>query len=65
MAVEKVLGTGVNPARATPVARGDVVKVGDLTVRAVHARHLFGLEPTPDAVGYVLSAGDVQRVPQR
>ncbi len=59
MAVEKVLGTGVNPARTTSVARGDVVHVGDIAVRAVHARHLFGLEPTPDAVGYVLSAGDV------
>ena len=59
MAVEKVLAAGVDPARTTSVARGDVVQVGDIAVRAVHARHLFGLEPTPDAVGYVLSAGEV------
>ena len=59
MAVEKVLEAGVKPERAIPVARGDVLKFGDLTVRAVHARHLFGLEPTPDAVGFVLEAGDV------
>jgi L-ascorbate 6-phosphate lactonase len=59
MAVEKVLEAGVKPERATPVARGDVLNFGDLSVRAVHARHLFGLEPTPDAVGFVLQAGDV------
>ena len=35
------------------------MKFGDLTVRTVHARHFFGLEPTPDAVGFVLQAGDV------
>jgi L-ascorbate 6-phosphate lactonase len=59
MAVDKVLAAGVDPARTTPVARRDVVSVGDIEVRAVHARHMFGLEPTPDAVGFVLSAGDV------
>ncbi len=59
MAVEKVLAAGVEADRTTPVARGDVVHVGDIEVRAVHARHMFGLEPTPDAVGYVLSAAGV------
>ena len=59
MAVEKVLESEVKADRAVAVARGDVVKFGDLTVRAVHARHLFGLEPTPDAVGFVFEAGDV------
>ncbi len=59
MATAKVQATGVDPARITPVGRGDEVKIGDISVRAVHARHLFGLEPTPDAVGYVLSCGDV------
>jgi L-ascorbate 6-phosphate lactonase len=54
MAVENVLAAGTDRARTTSVSRGDVVEIGDLTVRAVHARHLFGLEPTPDAVGYVL-----------
>lgn len=59
MAVDKVVETGVDVERAIPVARGDVLKFGDLTVRTVHARHFFGLEPTPDAVGFVLQAGDV------
>jgi L-ascorbate 6-phosphate lactonase len=59
MAVDKVLATGVEASRTTPVARGDIVRVGDIEVRAVHARHLFGLEPTPDAVGFVLSCAGV------
>ncbi|MCU1495022.1 MAG: Zn-dependent hydrolase of the beta-lactamase fold-like protein [Acidimicrobiaceae bacterium] len=59
MAVKEVLAVGVDPSRVTAVARGDVVEIGDLSVRAVHARHLFGLEPTPDAVGFVLSTGGV------
>jgi len=57
MAVERVLATGVKEERTTPAHRGDVVEIGDLSVRAVHARHMFGLEPTPDAVGYVLEVG--------
>jgi L-ascorbate 6-phosphate lactonase len=59
MAVEKVVAAAVEPERATTVRRGDLAAVGDLTVRAVHARHLFGLEPTPDAVGFVLSTDAV------
>jgi L-ascorbate 6-phosphate lactonase len=59
MAVEVVLATGAGPGRVTSVARGDVLKIKDLTVRAVHARHLFGLEPTPDAVGFVLECDGV------
>jgi L-ascorbate 6-phosphate lactonase len=59
MAIENVSAAGVERSRTTPVARGDVVTIGDLSIRAVHARHLFGLEPTPDAVGYVLEAGGV------
>jgi L-ascorbate 6-phosphate lactonase len=59
MAVDIVLAAGVGPSRATAISRGDVVRIGDLTVRAVHARHMFGLEPTPDAVGYVLEADGV------
>jgi L-ascorbate metabolism protein UlaG (beta-lactamase superfamily) len=35
------------------------VEIGDLTVRAVYARHLVALEPTPDAVGYVIQTGSV------
>ncbi len=60
MAVDKVVASGVDAVRTTAVARGDVTTIGDLSVRAVHARHLFGLEPTPDAVGYVLECGEVR-----
>jgi L-ascorbate 6-phosphate lactonase len=59
MAVDNVAAVGVDERRTTSVKRGDVVKVNDLTVRAVQARHMFGLEPTPDAVGFVLEAGGV------
>jgi len=58
-AVELVLAEGVEQQRTTPVGRGDVLEIGDLTVRAVHARHMFGLEPTPDAVGFVLEVDGV------
>jgi L-ascorbate 6-phosphate lactonase len=60
MATEKVIAAGIDPARTTAVRRGDVITVGDLSVRAVHARHLFGLEPTPDAVGFLLECGAVR-----
>lgn len=56
MAVEKVLSAGIPAQQVTSVARGDIVEVGDLTVRAVYARHLFGGEPTPDAVGFILQS---------
>jgi L-ascorbate 6-phosphate lactonase len=59
MAADKVRAAGVEPARITRVGRGDEVTIADIGVRAVHARHMFGLEPTPDAVGYVLSCGGV------
>jgi L-ascorbate 6-phosphate lactonase len=59
MAVAKVQATGVAASRTTPVARGDVAEIGDLAVRAVAARHLFGLEPTPDAVGYVVDCDGI------
>jgi L-ascorbate 6-phosphate lactonase len=59
MAVGKVLAAGIAAERTAPVARGDVVSVSDLTVRAVHARHTFAPEPTPDAVGFVVECGGV------
>lgn len=54
MAIEKVRAAGTSPDRVTAVARGDRLEIGDLTLRAVFARHDFGAEPTPDAVGYVV-----------
>jgi L-ascorbate 6-phosphate lactonase len=59
MAVEKVVSSGVGELRTRSVSRGDVFEIGDLTVRAVHARHLVGSEPTPDAVGFLLEADGV------
>ncbi len=59
MAVEIVTNTGVEPGRTVPVRRGEALALGDLTVRAVHARHMVGVEPTPDAVGFVLEAEGV------
>lgn len=59
-ATDKVVAAGIDPARTTAVGRGDLITLGDLSVRAVHARHMFGLEPTPDAVGYLLECGDVR-----
>ena len=59
MAVEKVLARGVDAARTTAVRRGDEIRVGDFVVKAVHARHMVAVEPTPDAVGYLVEAGGV------
>ena len=58
MAVKKVVATGVESARTTPIRRGRR-KGRDLTVRAVRARHLVGIEPTPDAVEYMLESDEV------
>jgi L-ascorbate 6-phosphate lactonase len=59
LAVAKVVAAGVDPSRCTSVQRGDVVSVGDLSIRAVRANHVFAPEPVPDAVGYILEAGGV------
>jgi L-ascorbate 6-phosphate lactonase len=59
LAVAKVVTTGVDPSRCTSVQRGDRVAVGDLSIRAVRANHVFAPEPVPDAVGYVFEAGGV------
>jgi L-ascorbate metabolism protein UlaG (beta-lactamase superfamily) len=60
MATDKVLATGIDATGATSVRRGDVVDVGDLSIHVVHARHMFGAEPTPDAVGYLLECDGVR-----
>jgi L-ascorbate 6-phosphate lactonase len=59
LAVANVVAVGVDPSRCTSVARGDRLHIGDLSVRAVRANHVFAPEPVPDAVGYVLEAGGV------
>lgn len=59
MVTARVVATGVDPGRTETLARGDHTSVGDMTVRAVHARHPFDPEPVPDAIGYVIACGDV------
>ncbi len=59
MVAEKVIAAGVPAERTIVLTRGDQVAIGDIEVRAVYARHPFAPEPVPDAVGYVLRAGEV------
>lgn len=58
MAVEKVRAAGFG-SDVVVVARGDLVEIGDLSIHAVFARHDFGAEPTPDAVGFVIEHAGV------
>ncbi|MCU1489047.1 MAG: Zn-dependent hydrolase of the beta-lactamase fold-like protein [Acidimicrobiaceae bacterium] len=58
-AMAKVTAKGVDRSRTTALVPGDEIEVGGLTVRAVHARHVFALEPAEDAIGYRISHGDV------
>lgn len=60
MATDKVMAAGVAGERTIAMSRGDTVAIGDVTVRAVHARHPFAPEPVPDAIGYVIEAGPVR-----
>lgn len=43
--------------RTTTLLRGDSTMVGDIKVEAVYARHMFELEETPDACGYIITVG--------
>jgi L-ascorbate metabolism protein UlaG (beta-lactamase superfamily) len=60
LAAEKVVRAGVEPSRTVAVRRGSFVEVGDITLRAVHARHYVASEPTPDAVGYLVEHDGVR-----
>ena len=59
IAADKVLAKGIGQEKVVAAHRGDVVEVGDVSVRVVAARHIFPPEPAPDAVGYVLQIGPV------
>ncbi len=50
-------GGGFPAARTHALLRGASVEIGDITIEAVMARHEFAPEPTPDALGYVITAG--------
>lgn len=55
----KIAAAGVERSRAVSLARGDRTQVGDLEILAVHARHPFGPEPVPDAIGYLIVSGGI------
>ena len=57
MVADRVVAAGVDPRRTVALGRGDRTAVGDISVRAVHARHPFAPEPAPDAIGFVLDTG--------
>lgn len=50
-------GGGFPGSRTHALRRGDTVEIGDVTIEAVMARHMFEPEPTPDAIGYLITAG--------
>lgn len=54
MVADAVVAAGVERERTVALRRGDVTRVGDVSIRAVCARHLFAALPTPDAIGFVL-----------
>jgi len=37
--------------------RGETTQIGDITIEAVFARHMFEPEPTPDAISYIITVG--------
>jgi L-ascorbate 6-phosphate lactonase len=59
MVADRVVAAGVGPHRTVALKRGDRTDVGDISVRAVHARHPFPPEPAPDAIGFLLDTGSV------
>jgi L-ascorbate 6-phosphate lactonase len=59
MVADKVVAAGVPRERTVALRRGEEVQLGDVSVRAAHARHPFAPEPVPDAVGFVVEAGPV------
>jgi len=43
--------------RGIMLKRGEECMIGDIKIKAVACRHMFEHEPTPDAVGYVITVG--------
>ena len=52
------LGVGVD--RTVEIQAGEPFKIGDVRIESVFARHMFDAEPTPDAVGYLITVGGVR-----
>jgi len=51
---------GVEPDRTVEIRAGEPVEVGDIRIESVFARHMFDAEPTPDAVGYLITVGGLR-----
>jgi L-ascorbate 6-phosphate lactonase len=58
MVADAVVEAGVDRDRTVALRRGDVTRVGDVSVRAVCARHPFAPLPAPDAIGFLLEVGE-------
>lgn len=54
-AVKMARAAGFPAARTHPLRRGDTAQIGDIRIEAVMARHMFEAEPTPDAIGYLIT----------
>jgi L-ascorbate 6-phosphate lactonase len=59
-ATEAAIGHGVDHSQTLAVEPGRPVRIGDIEIETVFARHMFDLEPTPDAVGFLLTVGGVR-----
>jgi L-ascorbate 6-phosphate lactonase len=60
MATQKATSLGIHGSRVRPLVRGECLDVGDLRIEAVAANHAFGPEPTPDAIGFIVSGAGVR-----
>lgn len=62
MAVDRVLAAGVDRDRTVRLAPGQAVATGDLEITAVFARHMVDVEPTPDAIGFIIESSSGVRL---
>nr|WP_240189319.1 MBL fold metallo-hydrolase [Nakamurella flavida] len=58
--VKMARAAGFPAVRTNGLRRGESVEIGDIHIEAVMARHMFDEEPTPDAIGYLITAGSVR-----
>jgi len=52
------LGAGLD--QMVEIRAGEPFKIGDIQIESVFARHMFDAEPTPDAVGYLITVDRVR-----
>lgn len=58
--VAAALRLGVSADRTVEIRTGEPFQVGDVQIESVFARHMFDAEPTPDAVGYLITVASVR-----